>query len=158
MIVTRTPFRITLGGGGTDLPAFYRKHGGYILGLGIDKYMYVALNVPYADRLVRLHYTLSETVEKVEQLKHELAREALTRHGILDAIEISSLADLPAGTGLGSSSCYLVGLLSAIRGYLLCPADFPGLAEEACSIEIDTLHNPIGKQDPFMAAFAASPS
>ncbi len=153
MIVTRTPFRITLGGGGTDLPGFYGKHGGYILGLGIDKYMYVALNVPYADRLVRLHYTQSETVERVDQLKHELAREALLHHGIQDAIEISSLADLPAGTGLGSSSCYVVGLLNAVRGYLLRPADFAELAEEACAIEIDVLHKPIGKQDPYMAAF-----
>jgi len=154
LIVTRTPFRITLGGGGTDLPAFYRKHGGYILGLGIDKYMYVALNVPYADRLVRLHYTQSETVERVDQLQHELAREALIRHGIRDAIEISSLADLPAGTGLGSSSCYVVGLLNAVRGYLLRPVEFAQLAEEACAIEIDVLHKPIGKQDPYMAAFA----
>jgi len=135
------------------LPAFYRQHGGYILGLGIDKYMYVALNVPYVDRLVRLHYTQSETVERVDQLKHELAREALMRHGIRDAIEISSLADLPAGTGLGSSSCYIVGLLNAIRGYLVRPADFAQLAEEACEIEIDVLHKPIGKQDPYMAAF-----
>jgi D-glycero-alpha-D-manno-heptose-7-phosphate kinase len=121
--------------------------------MGIDKYMYVALNVPYVDRLVRLHYTQSETVEHVEQLKHELAREALKRHGIHDAIEISSLADLPAGTGLGSSSCYLVGLLNAVRGYLLRPADFAELAEEACAIEIGTLRKPIGKQDPYMAAF-----
>ena len=102
---------------------------------------------------MRLHYTLSETVDHAEELKHELAREALLRHGIHDAIEISSLADLPAGTGLGSSSCYLVGLLNAIRGYLLRPADFAELAEEACSIEIETLHKPIGKQDPYMAAF-----
>ncbi len=153
MIVTRTPFRITLGGGGTDLPGFYRKHGGYILGLGIDKYMYVSLNVPHVDRLVRLHYTQSETVERVEHLKHELAREALLQHGICDAIEISSLADLPAGTGLGSSSCYVVGLLNAVRAYLLRPADFAELAEEACTVEIDVLRKPIGKQDPYMAAF-----
>jgi len=153
LIVTRTPFRITLGGGGTDLPGFYKKHGGYILGMGIDKYMYVALNVPYVDRLVRLHYTQSETVERVADLQHELAREALALHGIQDAIEISSLADLPAGTGLGSSSCYVVGLLNAIRGYLQRPADFADLAEEACTIEIETLRKPIGKQDPYMAAF-----
>src|SRR5581483_1381035 len=102
------PFRVTLGGGGTDLPAFYQKHGAYVLSMAIDKYMYVALNVPYADRLVRLHYTLSETVEHAAQLKHELAREALLAHGIQDAIEIASLADLPAGSGLGSSSCYLI--------------------------------------------------
>lgn len=153
MIVTRTPFRVTLGGGGTDLPAFYRTHGAYVLAMGIDKYMYVALNVPYADRLVRLHYTQSETVERVEQLKHELAREALTHHGIEDAIEIASLADLPAGTGLGSSSCYLVGLLNAIRAYLLTPGSFAEIAEDACAIELDILKKPIGKQDQYLAAF-----
>jgi D-glycero-alpha-D-manno-heptose-7-phosphate kinase len=153
MIATRTPFRITFGGGGTDLPAFYEKHGGYILAAGIDKYMYVTLNVPRADHLVRLHYTQSETVARTEQLKHELAREALLRHGIHDTIEISSLADLPAGTGLGSSSCYLVGLLNAVRSHLSMDTSARELAEEACSIEIDTLHKPIGRQDPYMAAY-----
>ncbi len=152
MIVTRTPFRITLGGGGTDLPAFYEKHGGYILALGINKYMYVALNIPWADRKVRLHYTKSETVEHVDQLEHELAREALKSHGIHDAIEIASLADFPAGTGLGSSSAYLVGLLNAIRTYRARPVSFDQLAEEACRIELDVLKKPIGKQDQYMAA------
>lgn len=153
MILTRTPFRITLGGGGTDLASFYEKHGGYILAAGIDKYMYVALNVPTADRLVRLQYTQSEIVEHVSQLKHELAREALLRHNITDTVEIASLADLPAGTGLGSSSCYLVGLLNAVRAYLELPATAHVLAEEACEIELGVLHKPIGKQDQYMAAF-----
>jgi D-glycero-alpha-D-manno-heptose-7-phosphate kinase len=152
MIVTRTPFRITLGGGGTDLPSFYEKHGGYILATGIDKYMYVALNVPHADRKVRLHYTQSETLDRVEDLRHELAREALLAHDIHDGIEIASLADLPAGTGLGSSSCYLVGLLNAIRAYRQAPATFEQVADEACRIELDILKKPIGKQDQYMAA------
>jgi D-glycero-alpha-D-manno-heptose-7-phosphate kinase len=152
MILTRTPFRITLGGGGTDLPNFYRKHGGYVLAMGIDKFMYVAFNVPYADRKVRLHYTESETVDRVEDLRHELAREALLAHGIHDAVEIASVADLPAGTGLGSSSCYLVGLLAAIRAYLLRPSSVEDLADEACRIELDVLRKPIGKQDQYMAA------
>ncbi len=152
MIVTRTPFRVTLGGGGTDLPAFYEKHGGYVVALGIDKYMYVALNVPYADRKVRLHYTKSETVDHVDQLEHELAREALRRHGLFDGVEIASLADLPAGTGLGSSSAYLVGLLNAIRTYRARPAAFDELAAEACEIELRTLAKPIGKQDQYLAA------
>lgn len=152
MIVTRTPFRVTLGGGGTDLPSFYEKHGGYILATGIDKYMYVALNVPYADRKVRLHYTQSETVDRVEDLHHELAREALLAHDIHDSIEVASLADLPAGTGLGSSSCYLVGLLNAIRAYRRKPAKFEEVAKEACHIELEILHKPIGKQDQYMAA------
>jgi D-glycero-alpha-D-manno-heptose-7-phosphate kinase len=153
MIVTRTPFRVTLGGGGTDLPSFYEKHGGYILASGIDKYMYIALNVPVADRLVRLHYTQSETVSDARLLKHELAREALLRFGIDHSVEIASLADLPAGTGLGSSSCYLVGLLNALHAYMERPADAQALAEEACTIELDRLKKPIGKQDQYMAAF-----
>ncbi len=153
MIVTRTPFRITLGGGGTDLPSFYEKHGGYILAAGLDKYMYVAVNVPFADRLVRLHYSQAETVEHAEQLRHELAREALLKYGITHSIEIASLADLPAGTGLGSSSCYLVGLLNAIRAYSEVPTGAAELAEEACGIELIRLRKPIGKQDQYMAAF-----
>jgi D-glycero-alpha-D-manno-heptose-7-phosphate kinase len=153
MILTRTPFRITLGGGGTDLPSFYEKHGGYVLAAGIDKYMYVALNVPVADRLVRLHYTQSETVEHTGALVHELAREALLRHGITDAVEVASLADLPAGTGLGSSSCYLVGLLNAVRSYLERSTIAEDLAREACEIELGTLRKPIGKQDQYMAAY-----
>jgi len=155
MIVSRTPFRITLGGGGTDLPSFYTKHGGYILALGIDKYMYVALNIPYADRKIRLHYLESESVDHVDHLRHELAREALRFHGIHDAIDIASLADLPAGTGLGSSSCYLVGLLNALRAYLSRPLSSHELADEACHIELNILKKPIGKQDQFMAAFGA---
>jgi len=153
MIVTRTPFRVTLGGGGTDLPSFYEKHGGYVLAAGIDKYMYLALNVPLADKLVRLHYSASETVEDARELKHELAREGLLRHGIRNSIEVASLADLPAGTGLGSSSCYLVGLLNGVRAYLEKPAGATELAEEACDIELRILEKPIGKQDQYMAAF-----
>jgi D-glycero-alpha-D-manno-heptose-7-phosphate kinase len=153
MIVTRTPFRVTLGGGGTDLPSFYERHGGFTLAMGIDKYMYVVLNIPNADRLVRLHYTQSETVQDVGQLKHELAREAFRIHGIHDAIEVASVADLPAGCGLGSSSCYLVGILTAIRGYLRRPVPLLQIAEEACHIELEVLKKPIGKQDQYMATF-----
>ncbi|MBI3273330.1 MAG: galactokinase [Planctomycetes bacterium] len=153
MIVTRTPFRVTLGGGGTDLPSFYEKHGGYLVSMGIDKYMYVVLNVPNADRKVRLHYTKSETVERAAELQHSLAREALRLHGIDDAIEIASVADLPAGTGLGSSSCYLVGLLLAIRSYLRVPVPLQDLAEEACHLELEVLKKPIGKQDQYMATY-----
>lgn len=153
MLATRTPFRITLGGGGTDLPSFYEKHGGYVLALGIDKYMYVVVNIPQADSLVHLHYTKSETVTHIDELKHELAREALRMHGIENTIEIASVADLPAGTGLGSSSCYLVGLLNALRAYTLNPADRQLLADEACKIELEILKKPIGKQDQFMAVF-----
>ena len=114
--------------------------------------MYVTLNVPFADRKVRLHYTQSETVDSIEELQHELAREALRLHDIRNGVEIASLADLPAGTGLGSSSCYLVGLLAAIRAYLGLSLTKEELADEACRIELDVLGKPIGKQDQYMAA------
>lgn len=153
MIVSRTPFRVTLGGGGTDLPSYYEKHGGMIFAMALNKYMYVNLNRPVADDLVRLHYTQSEQVANVSELKHELAREALKLHGIHSGIEIASLADIPAGTGVGSSSCYLVGLLNAIRQYKRDYCSLQHLAEEACHIELDVLKKNIGKQDQYMAAF-----
>jgi len=117
MIVTRTPFRITLGGGGTDLPSYYQKHGGYILAAGIDKYMYLMLHPPTLDKMVRLQYSKSEVVFHASELQHELARQALLHMGVETKIELSSLADLPAGTGLGSSGSYLVGLLMALSHY-----------------------------------------
>jgi D-glycero-alpha-D-manno-heptose-7-phosphate kinase len=153
MIATRTPFRITLGGGGTDLPSFYSRHGGFILALGIDKYMYVLLNRPSVGRKIILHYTQSEAVENLDQLKHELAREALRSGGIRERVEISSLADIPASTGLGSSSCYLVGLLAALNAELGKTVSRQELAEEACRIELEVLRKGIGKQDQYMAAF-----
>jgi D-glycero-alpha-D-manno-heptose-7-phosphate kinase len=153
MIVTRTPFRITLGGGGTDLPSFYREHGGFVFAMGIDKYMYIMVNPPTIDSKIRLHYTRSEVVDDVTELQHELAREALRLHGIRNKMEISSMADLPAGTGLGSSSSYLVGLSLALHHYRRDFVPLQALAEEACHIEIDVLGKPIGKQDQYMAAF-----
>jgi D-glycero-alpha-D-manno-heptose-7-phosphate kinase len=153
MIITRTPFRVTLGGGGTDLPSYYEKHGGFIFAMGLNKYMYVCVNRPIADTKVRLHYTQAEEVEHASQLKHELAREALLRHGFVDRMEISSLADIPAGTGVGSSSCYLVGLLTALRAARRDYAPLQDVAEEACDIELNVLKKGIGKQDQYMATF-----
>ncbi len=153
MILTMTPFRVTLGGGGTDLPSYYRDHGGFIFAMGIDKHMYIMINPPTIDRKIRLHYSCSETVDHVTQVSHELAREALRLHGIDDKMEISSMADLPAGTGLGSSSCYLVGLINALHNYRRDYVSLDKLAEEACYIELEVLGKPIGKQDPYMAAF-----
>lgn len=153
MIVSRTPFRVTLGGGGTDLPSFYEKHGGFIFAMGLDKYMYVFMNRPFVDRKLRLHYTKSETVDHVSQLQHELAREALQLNEIECALEISSLADLPAQAGLGSSSCYLVGLLTVLHSYRRNYISVQDLAEEACHIELNILGKGIGKQDQYMAAF-----
>ncbi len=153
MIVTRTPFRVTLGGGGTDLPSYYSKNGGFIFAMGLDKYMYVIVNRPIVGNKVILHYTQSEVVEHVSQLRHELAREALKINGVENNFEVSSLADLPAGTGLGSSSCYLVGLLSALHHDRRDYISLQNLAEEACHIELDILKEGIGKQDQYMAAF-----
>lgn len=153
MIATRTPFRVTLGGGGTDLPSYYREHGGFIFAMGIDKYMYVIINQPVMGKAIRLHYSQAEVVEHVSHLRHELAREALTLHGIQDQFEIASIADIPAGTGLGSSSAYLVGLLNALHHYKREYVPLQSLAEEACHIELDILREGIGKQDQYMAAF-----
>ena len=153
MILTRTPFRVTLGGGGTDLPSYYSEHGGFIFAMGIDKHMYVMINPPTIDRKIRLHYTQSETADHVDQLKHDLAREALRLHGICDKMEISSMADLPAGAGLGSSSCYIIGLLNALHQYRRDYVTLQQLAEEACHIELEVLGKPIGKQDQYMATF-----
>jgi D-glycero-alpha-D-manno-heptose-7-phosphate kinase len=153
VIVTRTPFRVTLGGGGTDLPSFYRQHGGFVFAMGIDKYMYIMLNPPTVDDKIRLHYSRSEIADDIDELSHELAREAFRLHGIRNKIEVSSMADLPDGTGLGSSSAYLVGLLTALHQYRRDFVSLQALAEEACHIELDVLGKPIGKQDQYMAAY-----
>jgi D-glycero-alpha-D-manno-heptose-7-phosphate kinase len=153
MILTRTPFRVTLGGGGTDLPSYYRNHGGFVFAAAVDKHMYVMLNPPTIDRKLRLHYSHSEVADHVSGLQHELAREALRLHGIEDKMEVSSMADLPAGTGLGSSGSYLIGLLNALHQYWRDPIAPQAHAEEACHIELDVLKKPIGKQDQYIASF-----
>jgi len=153
MIITRTPFRVTLGGGGTDLPSFYRDHGGFILAAAIDKYMFLNVNTPIVDDKIRVRYSVSEMVEHVDDVQHTLAREALRHFGVTNGVEIVSIADIPAGTGLGSSSSYLVGLLNALHALLQDQASPQKLAEEACYIELELLRKPIGKQDQYMAAF-----
>jgi D-glycero-alpha-D-manno-heptose-7-phosphate kinase len=153
MIITRTPFRIPLGGGGTDLPAYYSRYGGFILAAAINKYMYISVNRPIVDNLVRVKYSLSETVSHRDELKHDIAREALRMMDIEDSIEIVSMADVPAGTGLGSSSCYAVGLLHALHSLKRNYVSLHELAEEACELEINRLGKPIGKQDQYMAVF-----
>lgn len=153
MIITRTPFRVTLGGGGTDLPSYYSKYGGFIFSAGIDKYMFVDVNRPVVDDLIRIKYSKSETVERLDDLEHELAREALRMMGIEKGIEISSVADVPAGTGLGSSSCYTVGVLNALHALKKEHVPLKTIAEEDFKLEAEILNKPIGKQDPYMAAF-----
>ncbi len=153
MIITRTPFRVPLGGGGTDLPGFYKKHGGFIFSATIDKYMYLTLNRPVLDSLIRIKYSDSETVASVNEIKHELAREALRITGVLDSVEVTSFADLPSGTGMGSSSSYLIGLLKALHVMQRTEMSAEALAEEACHIEMEILKSPVGKQDQYLAAF-----
>jgi D-glycero-alpha-D-manno-heptose-7-phosphate kinase len=154
MIITRTPFRITLGGGGTDLPSFYEKHGGYVFTMAVNKYMYVMLNRrSVADRKIVVRYSQVETVDSIDEIKHPLAREVLRLHGIRENIELTSIADMPARAGLGSSGSYLVGLLSAVRAYKNDIASREELAEEACHIEMNILKEPVGKQDQYIAAY-----
>src|SRR3989344_2902923 len=153
MIITRTPFRVTLGGGGTDLPAYYKKHGGFIFSAGLDKYMFIAVNRPMVDDLIRLKYSKTEVVEKLDDIKHEIPREALRMMGIEKGIEISSIADISAGTGLGSSSCYAVGILHALHVLKRDYVPLQTIAEEDFTLENKKLGRPIGKQDPYMAAF-----
>jgi D-glycero-alpha-D-manno-heptose-7-phosphate kinase len=152
MIVSRTPFRITLGGGGTDLPSYYENHGGFIFSFCLSKYMYVCLNRPSADDLIRLKYSISESVESVEELQHDIAKACLQRVGIDSKIEIASLSDIPAGSGLGSSSTYTVGLLNALYSIQGHYKSLEFLADEACTIEMDILKKPMGKQDQYLAA------
>ncbi len=152
MIITRTPFRITLGGGGTDLPSYYRQHGGFLLTSAIDKYMYVAINTPFIDRLLRVKYSKSETVASAKELEHELVREALKIFNIEDTLEIISFADISAGTGMGSSGSYLVGLLNALNEYNKYKVSAKQLAETAFHIEAEILKKPVGKQDGYIAA------
>lgn len=153
MIITRTPFRVTLGGGGTDLPSYYSQYGGFIFAAGINKYMLLNVNRPIVDDLIRIKYSKSEIVENINELSHDIARETLRMMGIERAIEVISIADIPAGTGLGSSSCYAVGLLNAFHTLKRNYISLQDLAEEACHIEINVLKKPIGKQDQYMAAF-----
>jgi len=153
MIVTRTPYRVTLGGGGTDLPSFYQEYGGFVLAVAIDKYMYINVNTPIIDDVIRVKYSVSEMVHHVDEVQHSLVREALKYFNIQTGLEIVSIADIPAGTGLGSSSCYLVGLLKALHALCMCPVGTQQLAEEACDIELNILKKSIGKQDQYMAAF-----
>jgi D-glycero-alpha-D-manno-heptose-7-phosphate kinase len=153
MIITRSPLRITLGGGGTDLPSYYRQHEGFLIAAAIDKYVYVTAMRPFVPG-VFLKYSQLEHVEAIDDVHHPIIREALKLVGFrTPQIEITTLADIPAGTGLGSSGSFTTALLKALyahRRRLLHPQE---LAEAACEIEIDRLHEPIGKQDQFIAAF-----
>lgn len=154
MIITRTPLRVSFAGGGTDLPSFYRSHGGgAVASAAIDKYIHVLVNEKF-DRSIRVAYSRTENVPHLEDLQHGLVREAMRAAGVTEALEVHTIADIPSeGTGLGSSSTLTVGLLNALyahRGVLKDPAE---LADEACRIEIDRLQGTVGRQDQYIAAF-----
>lgn len=152
MIVSRAPVRFSLGGGGTDLPAYSRRFGGYLVSAAIDKYIYVTANKRF-HRDIRLAYSKTELVPSVDRIEHPIFREALRMTQIEHSIELTSVADLPANSGLGSSSSFTVALLNALHTYKREFVSSRQLAEEACSIEMDRLGEPVGKQDQYIAAF-----
>lgn len=153
MIITRTPLRITLAGGGTDLPSYYEKFGGFVVSAAINKYIFIAVNRTFTDDFI-IKYSRQEKVSSIDEIDHKIVREALRLHPeVGPALEIVSLADIPAGTGLGSSGSFTVGLLRSIYAFKREHVTAGGLAEEACSIEIERLAQPVGKQDQYIAAF-----
>jgi D-glycero-alpha-D-manno-heptose-7-phosphate kinase len=152
MIISKAPVRISLGGGGTDLASYYSKFGGFLIAGGIDKYIFICINRRF-ERSIKLSYSKTEVVQSVDQIEHNIFREALRLCGVENQVELASVADVPANCGLGSSSSFTVALLTALRSYTRDFASLRDLAEEACRIEIDILGAPIGKQDQYMAAF-----
>lgn len=152
MIISRTPLRITLGGGGTDLPSYYRRAGGgFLVAAAITKYVYIAVNDNFEPAIL-LKYSQVERVDSPHEVAHPLLREALLLTGVDGGVEISSMADIPAGTGLGSSGAFTVGVLTAVSAYRHQYVPNLTIAEQACHIEIDRLGEPVGRQDQYIAA------
>ena len=152
MIIARSPLRISLGGGGTDLPSYYRDHGGFLIAGAIDHYVYVTVHQPFADGLT-LRYSRIETVRDRTEVEHPLIRAALDHLRFEGAIEMTTMADIPAGTGLGSSGSFGTAMLKALHRHLRRPITQSELAELACHLEIDVLQEPVGKQDQYAAAY-----
>lgn len=153
MILARAPFRISLGGGGTDLPSYYMQYGGFILSAAINKYLYIYVNRPAADDFIRLKYSRYEQVTSPDDIQHDLVRPALKTLHLNGSLEIVSMADVPGGTGLGSSGTYLVALLAALYELKREKVPTQALAEMACHIEMDLAGHPVGKHDHYLAAF-----
>ena len=153
MIITRSPLRISLGGGGTDLASYYREHGGFIIAGAIDKYVYINIHSRFTEGFL-LKYSQMEEASSIDEIRHPIIREALRTVGIQARnLEITSMADIPSGTGLGSSGSFTTALLKGLHTYrknLIHPSQ---LAEQACHVEIDLLKEPIGKQDQYIAAY-----
>src|SRR3984957_3043361 len=152
MIVSRAPVRFSLGGGGTDLPSYCDEHGGFLVAASIDKYIYVGANSRFYDDTL-LKYSHTERVDSVDDIQHPLIRESMKLTGVRSAIEVVTVADLPANSGLGSSSAFTVCLLNALHAFKREFVSTEQLAQEACSIEIDRLKEPIGKQDQYISAY-----
>lgn len=154
MIISQTPYRVSFAGGGTDLPAFYTQEPGAVLSVGLNHHMYVTVS-PRFKASTRVAYTKTEICDSIDDIQHTIAREALRMTGLGKHLEITTIGDVPAGTGLGSSSSLAVGLLSALYAYKGKVTSPSKLAEEACKIEIDILKKPIGRQDQYAAAYGS---
>lgn len=151
MIISRTPFRVSFAGGGSDLPSFYRRSTGAVLSTSIDKYMYIAIHPYFEKDKIQLKYSKTEQVDGIDAIQHPIFREVLKMYG-LTGVDLNSIADIPSGTGLGSSSSFTVGLLNAVRAYLGKVSSGEKLGELACDVEINRVGSPIGKQDQYAAA------
>ena len=152
MIIVRSPLRITLGGGGTDLPSYYRKYGGFLIAGSINKYVYISINTPFENKVL-LKYSSIEKRKNALEIQHPIVREILKCEKIKERIEITSVADIPSGTGLGSSGSFTTALIRALYEYQNKIITRQELAEYACDIEINRLKQPIGKQDQYAASF-----
>jgi D-glycero-alpha-D-manno-heptose-7-phosphate kinase len=154
MIITRSPLRVTLGGGGTDLPSYYESHGGFLIAAAIDRYVYITIHDTFQQEFI-IKYSRLERTNTIGAIEHPIIRESLRLTNIEEngSLEVTSMADIPAGTGLGSSGSFTTALLKALHTHqrnLIHPEE---LAEQACDIEINRLGEPIGKQDQYIAAF-----
>src|SRR6185437_7575472 len=153
MIITRSPLRISLGGGGTDLPSYYKKHSGFLIAAAIDRFVYITIHQTFVPDLI-VKYSKLERVACAQELQHPIIRESMKLVGVDGSyLELTSMADIPAGTGLGSSGSFTTALLKALHAHkknIVHPRD---LAEQACHIEIELLKEPIGKQDQYIAAY-----
>ncbi len=153
MIITRSPLRISLGGGGTDLPSYYREHTGFLIAAAIDKYVYITLHETFVPELI-IKYSKLERVQHIDQIEHPIIREAMRLLGLkTPSLELTSMADIPAGTGLGSSGSFTTALLKALHAHKKNPIHPADLAAEACRIELEILQEPVGKQDQYIAVY-----
>jgi D-glycero-alpha-D-manno-heptose-7-phosphate kinase len=151
MIISRTPFRISFAGGGSDLPSFYRREAGAVLSTSINRYMYIAIHPFFDKEKIQLKYSKTELVNNIDDIHHPIFREVLKKYN-LKGVDLNSIADIPSGTGLGSSSSFTVGLLNAVRAYLGKASSGEKLSRMACDIELNKVGSPIGKQDQYAVA------